>query len=99
MELAARTPAPGDVLGRLALAPFTSAETMKLLEPIGIDRQTAELKSKVWHSRYPYLPNRRPLDFHLLGAKADAASAGSSRVALFRGSFRDHAAAKALPAV
>ena len=46
MELAARTPAPGDVLGRLALAPFTSAETMKLLEPIGIDRQTAELNLK-----------------------------------------------------
>ena len=46
MELAARTPAPGDVLGRLALTPFTFAETMKLLEPIGIDRQMAELNLK-----------------------------------------------------
>ena len=46
MELSARTPAPGDVLGRLALTPFTFAETMKLLEPIGIDRQTAELNLK-----------------------------------------------------
>jgi DNA-binding CsgD family transcriptional regulator len=46
MEMAARTPAPGDVLGRLALTPFTFAETMKLLGPIGIDRQTAELNLK-----------------------------------------------------
>jgi hypothetical protein len=46
MELAARTPAPGEVLWRIALTPFTFAETIKLLEPIGIDRQMAELNLK-----------------------------------------------------
>jgi DNA-binding CsgD family transcriptional regulator len=43
MQLSAISPAPGDVIGRLALAPFTAAEVMKALEPIGVDRWATEL--------------------------------------------------------
>src|SRR4029079_14758843 len=38
MELGARSPAPGRVAARLAIAPFTLCEMMKSLEPIGVDR-------------------------------------------------------------
>jgi DNA-binding CsgD family transcriptional regulator len=46
IELSARSPAPGDVAARLALAPFTTSEMMKSLEPIGIDRWATELNLK-----------------------------------------------------
>ena len=45
-ELSARSPAPGDVAARLALAPFTTSEMMKSLEPIGVDRWSVELNLK-----------------------------------------------------
>jgi len=43
MQLSAISPPPADVIGRLALAPFTSDEVMKALEPIGVDRWAIEL--------------------------------------------------------
>src|SRR5215813_9576034 len=43
MQLSAISPPPADVIGRLALAPFTAAEVMKALEPIGVDRWATEL--------------------------------------------------------
>ena len=46
MELSAISPAPGDVAARLALAPFTTSEMMKSLEPIGVDRWAVELNLK-----------------------------------------------------
>jgi DNA-binding CsgD family transcriptional regulator len=46
MELGARSPAPGDIAARLALAPFTFCEMMKSLEPIGVDRWAVELNMK-----------------------------------------------------
>jgi LuxR family quorum sensing-dependent transcriptional regulator len=45
-QLAAKSPAPADVAARLALAPFTLADIMKSLEPIGIDRWAIELNLK-----------------------------------------------------
>ena len=46
MELGARSPAPGDIAARLAIAPFTLCEMMKALEPIGVDRWAIELNLK-----------------------------------------------------
>jgi DNA-binding CsgD family transcriptional regulator len=46
IQLSARSPAPGDVAARLALAPFTTSEMMKSLEPIGVDRWGVELSLK-----------------------------------------------------
>lgn len=46
MHFSARSPAPGDVAARLALAPFTLADVMKSLDPIGIDRWACELNLK-----------------------------------------------------
>jgi hypothetical protein len=46
MQLSAISPAPGDVAARLALAPFTTSEVMKSLEPIGVDRWGVELNLK-----------------------------------------------------
>ena len=37
---------PGDVAARLALAPFTTSEVMRSLEPIGVDRWALELNLK-----------------------------------------------------
>jgi len=46
MQLSAISPAPGDVVARLALAPFTISEVMRSLEPIGVDRWAVELNLK-----------------------------------------------------
>jgi DNA-binding CsgD family transcriptional regulator len=46
MQLSAISPAPGDVAARLALAPFTTSELMRSLEPIGVDRWAVELNLK-----------------------------------------------------
>lgn len=46
MRLSAKSPAPADIAARLALAPFTLADIMKSLEPIGIDRWASELNLK-----------------------------------------------------
>jgi DNA-binding CsgD family transcriptional regulator len=46
VELSAKSPAPGDVAARLALAPFTTSEVMRSLEPIGVDRWATELNLK-----------------------------------------------------
>jgi LuxR family quorum sensing-dependent transcriptional regulator len=46
MELSKKSPAPGDIAARLALAPFTFSDVMKSLEPIGIDRWASELNLK-----------------------------------------------------
>src|SRR5262249_5524955 len=40
------SPAPADIAARLALAPFTFADIMKSLEPIGVDRWAYELNLK-----------------------------------------------------
>ena len=37
LELSQKTPAPGLMMAQLALAPFTMSETMRMLEPLGID--------------------------------------------------------------
>ena len=44
--LAVRSPPPFDVLARLSMAPYSRAEMMKALEPLGIDRWTVELGQK-----------------------------------------------------
>jgi len=46
MQHSAISPSPGDIAARLALAPFTLADIMKSLEPIGIDRWALELNYK-----------------------------------------------------
>jgi LuxR family quorum sensing-dependent transcriptional regulator len=46
MRLSPMGPAPGDIAARLALAPFTLADILKSLEPIGIDRWAQELNLK-----------------------------------------------------
>jgi DNA-binding CsgD family transcriptional regulator len=46
MQLSAISPAPGDVVARLALTPFTVSEVMRALEPIGVDRWATELNMK-----------------------------------------------------
>ena len=45
-QLATRLPTPSDVTARLALGPFTLSESMRSLEPIGIDRWAVELNLK-----------------------------------------------------
>ncbi len=45
-ELMQRSPGPGEMLARLALAPFTMSEAMQRLEPLGIDRWPYELALK-----------------------------------------------------
>ena len=40
------SPGPGEMLARLALAPYTMSETMQKLEPLGIDRWPFELALK-----------------------------------------------------
>jgi LuxR family quorum sensing-dependent transcriptional regulator len=42
-ELCRRSMAPGLMLAHLAMAPFTISETMRKLEPIGVDRWAQEL--------------------------------------------------------
>ena len=42
----AKTPSPGVILARLALAPFTFTEATQMLEPIGMDRWAAEINLK-----------------------------------------------------
>lgn len=46
MRLSAMGPAPADIAARLALAPFTLADILKSLEPLGIDRWAHELNLK-----------------------------------------------------
>src|SRR5689334_11363066 len=46
MQYVARSPAPVDIAARLGLAPFTLADIMKSLEPIGVDRWAVELNLK-----------------------------------------------------
>lgn len=46
LELSRSHPAPGLMLARLSLAPFTKSELMQRLEPLGIDRWPIELAMK-----------------------------------------------------
>ena len=45
-ELMRKHPGPGEMLARLALAPYTMSETMQKLEPLGVDRWPFELALK-----------------------------------------------------
>jgi DNA-binding CsgD family transcriptional regulator len=45
-EMMNRTPGPGEMLARIALAPYTMTETMSRLEPLGVDRWPFELALK-----------------------------------------------------
>ncbi len=45
-ELMRKHPGPGEMLARLALAPYTMSETMQKLEPLGLDRWPFELALK-----------------------------------------------------
>ena len=42
-DLMRTSPGPGEMLARLALAPYTMSETMQKLEPLGVDRWPFEL--------------------------------------------------------
>lgn len=46
VELSKANPAPGVMLAQSALAPFTMTETLKLFEPLGVDRWPHELALK-----------------------------------------------------
>ena len=46
VEMSQKDPAPGAMMARLALAPFTMTETMRMLEPVGLDRWPQELALK-----------------------------------------------------
>jgi DNA-binding CsgD family transcriptional regulator len=46
LELSRKSLAPGLMMAQLALAPFTTSETMRMLEPMGIDRWPFELALK-----------------------------------------------------
>jgi LuxR family quorum sensing-dependent transcriptional regulator len=46
VDLMRTSPGPGEMLARLALAPYTMSETMQELEPLGIDRWPFELALK-----------------------------------------------------
>ena len=46
LEHMQRSPGPGEMLARLALAPFTMSETMQKFEPLGFDRWPFELALK-----------------------------------------------------
>jgi len=46
VEMSQKDPAPGLMIARLALAPFTMTETMRILEPVGLDRWPQELALK-----------------------------------------------------
>ena len=46
VEMSRKDPAPGAMMARLALAPFTMTETMRMLEPVGLDRWPQELALK-----------------------------------------------------
>jgi DNA-binding CsgD family transcriptional regulator len=45
-ELSKKSPAPGVMLAQSALAPFTMSETLKMFEPLGLDRWPHELALK-----------------------------------------------------
>ena len=45
-ELSKENPAPGLMLAQSALAPFTMSETLKMFEPLGVDRWPHELALK-----------------------------------------------------
>jgi LuxR family quorum sensing-dependent transcriptional regulator len=45
-EMMRQTPGPGEMLARIALAPFTMSETMSKLDPLGVDRWPFELALK-----------------------------------------------------
>jgi DNA-binding CsgD family transcriptional regulator len=45
-DLMRQSPGPGEMLARLALAPFTMSETMARLDPLGVDRWPFELALK-----------------------------------------------------
>ena len=77
-QLATRSPAPMDVVARLALSAFSFSEMMKILEPIGIDRWAVDLNMKHGMRDAFNVPNRWPVDFRLLVAKGYAAPAGST---------------------
>lgn len=46
VDLMRTSPGPGEMLARLALAPYTMSETMQKLEPLGVDRWPFELALK-----------------------------------------------------
>ena len=46
VEMSRKDPASGAMMARLALAPFTMTETMRMLEPVGLDRWPQELALK-----------------------------------------------------
>jgi DNA-binding CsgD family transcriptional regulator len=46
VEMMRTSPGPGEMLARLALAPYTMSETMQRLEPLGVDRWPYELALK-----------------------------------------------------
>ncbi len=45
-DMMRQSPGPGEMLARLALAPFTMSETMSRLDPLGVDRWPFELALK-----------------------------------------------------
>ena len=45
-DMMRQSPGPGEMLARLALAPFTMSETMSSLDPLGVDRWPFELALK-----------------------------------------------------
>jgi hypothetical protein len=45
-DMMRQSPGPGEMLARLALAPFTMSETMARLDPLGVDRWPFELALK-----------------------------------------------------
>jgi LuxR family quorum sensing-dependent transcriptional regulator len=45
-DMMRQSPGPGEILARLALAPFTMSETMASLDPLGVDRWPFELALK-----------------------------------------------------
>jgi hypothetical protein len=98
MELSAKSPAPGAVAARLALAPFTTSELMRSLEPIGIDRWATELNLKHGMRDFFGCPIGGRWIFAYWSPKLMHLE-GATRAALSRGRICDHQIAKTCSAL
>ena len=84
LEHMQRSPGPGEMLARLALAPFTMSETMQRLEPLGFDRWPFELALKYgMRDRLSCPVGGRWLDLVLVTSRPVAADAGAESSAVF----------------
>ena len=80
VEMSRKDPAPGAMMARLALAPFTMTETMRMLEPVGLDRWPQELALKYGIRDHSHLSGGRSVGCCLLVEKC------AVRAALAKGS-------------